>query len=141
MAKALPYFVLNIDRERKGYRIMSVLGRSLASLIVIALTAALAAAQEDLGQHKTGAQLFAADCVTCHRSPRGLAKDKFSLALWYFLRQHYTSSDASAQKLTAYLESTDTSRSKPQPANRAWRSLDTAGSGRPPRPPLPVPTH
>jgi hypothetical protein len=124
---------------------MSVLDRSLASLIIIiiiiASTVASAQAQEDLGRHKTGAQLFAADCVSCHHNPRGLARDKFSLALWYFLRQHYTSSDASAQKLTAYLESMDAPRSKPQPATRTWRSSDTAGSARPPRPPLPVPTH
>jgi hypothetical protein len=119
---------------------MWALGRTLASLVtIIALTVALARAQEDLGQHKTGAQLFAADCVTCHRSPRGLAKAKFSLVLWDFLRQHYTSSDASAQKLTAYLESMDASRSTSRPTTRM--SSDTAGSARPPRPPLPVPTH
>jgi hypothetical protein len=119
---------------------MRVLSCGLASLVaIIALTVALARAQEDLGQHKTGAQLFAADCVTCHHSPRGLAKDKFSLVLWSFLRQHYTSSDASAQKLTAYLESMDTPRSTSQRAARI--SSDTAGSTRPPRPPLPVPTH
>lgn len=119
---------------------MSVLSRSFASLIVIAMTVVLAGAQEDLGQHKTGAQLFVADCVTCHRSPHGLAKNQFSFALWYFLRQHYTSSDASAQKLTAYLESMDAPRSKRQPATRMWGSSDPGGSGRPPRPPLPVPT-
>ena len=121
---------------------MPVLVRSLAPLvIIIATTVAPAGAQEDLGQHKTGAQLFAADCATCHRSPRGLAKGQFTLTLWYFLRQHYTSGDASAQKLTAYLESMDTPRSKPQSATHMSRSSDTGGSGRPPRPPLPVPTH
>jgi hypothetical protein len=119
---------------------MWVLGRSSASLVtIIVLAVGLARAQEDLGQHKTGAQLFAADCVTCHHSPRGLAKDKFSFALWYFLRQHYTSSEASAQKLTAYLESMDAPRSTSRRATRI--SSDTAGSSRPPRPPLPVPTH
>lgn len=120
---------------------MLVLGRSLASLVIIALTVALARAQEDLDLHKTGAQLFASDCLTCHHSPRGLAKDQFSVALWYFLRQHYTSSDASAQKLTAYLQSVDAPRSKPQPASRRSRRSDTSGSGPPLRPPLPVPTH
>jgi hypothetical protein len=58
----------------------------------------------------------------------------------YFLRQHYTSSDASAQKLTTYLQSVDAPRSKPQPATRRWGYSDTGGS-RPPRPPAPVPTH
>jgi hypothetical protein len=119
---------------------MWVLGRSLALLVtIIALTTSLARAQEDLGQNKTGAQLFKADCVTCHRNPRGLAKDNFSLALWSFLRQHYTSSDASAQKLTAYLESVDAPRSTSKHATRI--SSDTAGAARAPRPPLPVPTH
>jgi hypothetical protein len=119
---------------------MLVLGRSLASLVtIIALTVVLARAQEDLGEHKTGAQLFAADCVTCHHSPRGLAKNKFSLVLWSFLRDHYTSSNASAQKLTAYLESMNAPRATPQHGTRI--SSDTAGSARPPRPPAPVPTH
>lgn len=120
---------------------MLVLGRSLASLAIIALTVALARAQQDLDQHKTGAQLFAADCVSCHRSPRGLAKDQFGVVLWYFLRQHYTSSDASAQKLTAYLQSVDAPRFKPQPATRKWRYPDNDRSGPPPRPPMSVPTH
>jgi hypothetical protein len=121
---------------------MLVSGRRLVgSLIIIALAGALARAQENLDQGKTGAQLFAANCVSCHHSPHGLAKDRFNLALWYFLRQHYTTSPDTAQRLTAYLETVDGPRSKPHPATQRWRSSETGGSGPPPRPPLPVPTH
>jgi len=120
---------------------MLVSGRGLGSFIIImALTGATARAQGDLDQGKTGAQLFAANCVTCHRSPRGLAKDRFSLVLWNFMRQHYTSSASSAQTLTAYLESMDHPRSKPQRTTRTWRSSETGRLGPPPRPPLPAPT-
>src|SRR6516162_9132464 len=58
--RGCPIFVFNIDRSRRGYHNMPVLVRSLAPLvIIIATTVAPAGAQEDLGQHKTGAQLFA----------------------------------------------------------------------------------
>ena len=41
-------------------------------------------------------KLFAASCVQCHKSARGLAKGRMSFTLSYYLRQHYTSSAASA---------------------------------------------
>ena len=93
----------------RGVRVMSAVGRRLLpSLIVIigALTGGPARAQGILDQDKSGAKLFAANCADCHRSPRGLyAQDRFSWTLSYFLREHYTSSPASAQALTAYLQS------------------------------------
>ena len=117
---------------------MSVVGSWLLSLsiIVIALTGGTAPAQ-NLDQGKSGANLFAAHCAACHRSPRGLAKDRFGWTLSYFLRQHYTSSSASAQALTAYLQTVDAPRGEP-----ASRSLPptTSGSVPPLRPPAPVPT-
>jgi hypothetical protein len=64
------------------------------------------------------AKLFATTCMDCHRSPRGLAKDRFSWTLSYFFQQHYTSSPTSAHALTAYLQSVDAPRAKPQPAAR-----------------------
>ena len=111
----------------------------LIFIIVIVLTGGLARAQ-DLDRGKSGAQLFAASCVTCHRSPSGLAKDRFSWTLSYFLQQHYTSSLAAAQTLTAYLQSVDAIRSKPQLADHKRQAAEgTSVSETPPRPPLPVP--
>jgi hypothetical protein len=118
---------------------MSDVGRGLPSLIVIigVLTGGLARAQ-DLDQDKSGAQLFAATCAECHRSPRGLARDRFSWTLSYFLRQHYTSSSSSAQVLTAYLQSVDAA--KLRPAGRKARPLGTSVSEPVLRPPAPVQT-
>jgi mono/diheme cytochrome c family protein len=106
---------------------MSVVGRGLPSLIVVvvALTGASARAQ-DLDHDKSGAKLFATTCADCHRSARGLAKGRFSWTLSYFLRQHYTSSAASAQSLADYLQSVDIPRAKPQVAAR---------KSQPPQPP------
>ncbi len=115
----------------------------LPSLIIImiiigALTIGPARAQ-DLDQDKSGAKLFATTCTDCHRSPRGLAKDRFSWTLSYFLRQHYTSGPASTHALTAYLQSVDAPRARPQPASRTSRPPATSGSEAPLRPPALVP--
>ena len=116
---------------------------TLPSLIIImiiigALTVRPARAQ-DLDQDKSGAKLFATTCTDCHRSPRGLAKDRFSWTLSSFLQQHYTASPASAHALTAYLQSVDAARAKSQPAARTSQPPGTSGSVPPPRPPAPVP--
>lgn len=71
-----------------------------------ALTATVASAQ-NLDAGKPPAKLFADGCATCHRSPRGLAKGRFSLTLTWFLRDHYATSSDSAKTLAAYLESVD----------------------------------
>jgi mono/diheme cytochrome c family protein len=69
-------------------------------------------AQENLDSGKSGPKLFAASCVQCHKSARGLAKGRMSFTLSYYLRQHYTSSSATADILTAYLQSVDTPPAK-----------------------------
>ncbi len=74
--------------------------------------AADARAQENLDHGQSGSKLFAASCVQCHKSARGLAKGRMSFTLSYYLRQHYTSSSASADTLTAYLQSVDTPPAK-----------------------------
>jgi hypothetical protein len=57
---------------------------------------------QDLAAGKSAAQLFAAGCSACHKSPLGLAKsDGRSIAS--FLRQHYTSNPQMADSLAAYL--------------------------------------
>jgi hypothetical protein len=114
-------------------------GRRVSSLIIIgALTVGPARAQ-NLDQDKSGAKLFATNCTDCHRSARGLAKERFSWTLSSFLQQHYTASPASAHALTAYLQSVDGPRAKPQTAARTSQPPGTIGSGPPIRPPAPVP--
>ena len=63
-----------------------------------------AAAQENLDQGKTAAQLFASDCAICHKSPRGLAKNAGLFGLDSFLREHYTASRELAAAIAKYLE-------------------------------------
>jgi hypothetical protein len=86
------------------------------------MTAGGLARAQDLDRGKSGAQLFATNCVSCHHSPNGLAQDSFSWTLSSFLEQHYTGSPASAQALTTYFQSIDARRSKPQLAVHNWRA-------------------
>ena len=53
---------------------------------------------------KTGAQLYASACATCHQSARSVSKTKWFFGLESFLRDHYTSSSESAAILAAYLK-------------------------------------
>jgi hypothetical protein len=114
---------------------MSVFGRksSLCAIailtgIVAALTGAPAWAQ-NLDEGKSAAQLFAGSCVDCHKSPRGLAKDRYSWTLSLFLQKHYTSGAASAQMLAAYLQSADVARaSAPKSKPGAGKSRAAAAS-------------
>src|SRR5262249_61223408 len=87
---------------------------SAFSLLIVALANAPARAQ-NIDEGKTGAKLFAESCASCHNNPRGLAKDRLSVTLWYYLSQHYTASFASAQTLAGYLQSVDAPRTRPQP--------------------------
>jgi hypothetical protein len=76
-----------------------------AASLLLGLSAVLGAAPlraQDLDTGKTAERLFASNCAACHRSPRGLAKQN-RLSLFFFLRQHYTSSQASASELATYL--------------------------------------
>ena len=113
---------------------------SHASAILIAIMTSLPASAQvqNLDQDKNGPKLFAATCAECHRSARGLAKGRFSITLWYYLQQHYTSSSATARTLTAYLQSVDTpprsKTGKSQP--KATKSAATSASAV--RPPAPV---
>src|SRR5215471_18803544 len=112
---------------------------SVPLMIVGALMSGTAGA-EDLEQGKSGAKLFAANCAHCHRSPRGLAKERFSWTLSRFLQQHYTSGSASVEALTAFLQSADT-RVGSQPTVRNTRPPGTSASESVLRPPAPVPAH
>ena len=80
-------------------------GIGLAIAVLALALAAPAGAQENLDSGKTGAQLFASDCATCHKSPAGLSKAGGLFGLSGFLREHYTASRESAATIAAYLES------------------------------------
>lgn len=66
-----------------------------------------AIAQENLDLGKTPAQLYAADCAICHKSPQGMTKNAGVFGLSKFLREHYTASKQSAAAIAAYVESID----------------------------------
>jgi hypothetical protein len=63
----------------------------------------MAHAQTNIDEGKTPAQIFANDCATCHKSPRGLSGGKGSLVLRGFLAEHYTASKEQAAALAAYV--------------------------------------
>src|SRR5215467_10304893 len=115
------------------------ISHALALFVALMLSLPASAEVQDLDQDKTAAKLFATTCTECHRSARGLAKGRFSITLWYYLQQHYTSSSATARTLTAYLQSVDTpprsktGKSQPQPT----KSVATSASAL--RPPAAVP--
>ena len=91
--------------------------KKLASgLLVFAVTAFLtgsAAEAQNLDQGKPAPKLFSESCVSCHRSPRGLAKGRFRLTLYLFLQKHYVSGSSSAWALASYLESVDEREARP----------------------------
>jgi len=114
---------------------MSLSGWS-ASAPSLALIVALASAPAR-AQNIDEGKLFAESCANCHNSARGLAKDRLSVTLGYYLGQHYTTNSASAQALAAYLQSVDAARSKPQPA--AGKPGPVAQASTAPRPPAAIP--
>jgi mono/diheme cytochrome c family protein len=73
----------------------------------IAMLIGTAAHAQNLDEGKSPKALFDNGCAACHRSPRGLAKGRFRLTLFAFLKQHYATSADSAWALTSYLESLD----------------------------------
>ncbi|MGV7217175.1 hypothetical protein [Bradyrhizobium sp. UFLA05-112] len=120
------------DRSGRGL-IAPLFGVAAAVL----LTATIARAQ-NLDEGKPPQKLFADGCASCHRSPRGLAKGRFSFTLYWFLKDHYASSADSAKALAAYLESVD---SPPAGKSRAAaKSSKPTGAPRSSlRPPASVP--
>jgi hypothetical protein len=76
----------------------------LLTVTGVSLVAGLARA-EDFEAGKSAATIFESDCVTCHRSPRGLARGMGSRALVDFLREHYTTGLGPANELASYLQS------------------------------------
>ena len=110
---------------------MRTIVHALAFCAVLGMVSA-ARAQENLDRDKSGPKLFAASCVQCHKSARGLAKGRISFTLSYYLRSHYTSSSETASVLTAYLQSVDTPPAKAKrAAGKAQTSKAEPGKAQP----------
>jgi hypothetical protein len=73
----------------------------LGALMMLLGTAAQA---QNLDQGKSAAALFANGCTACHKSPRGLAKGRFKLQLYWFLKDHYSAGPDEASALASYLQ-------------------------------------
>ncbi|MGB7035791.1 MAG: hypothetical protein WBD71_09700 [Xanthobacteraceae bacterium] len=80
------------------------IGLIVAPALVFLPLAALAQVNIDAG--KSAAEIYASDCATCHKTPRGLAAGKNSQMLSSFLREHYTASGNQASALAAYVLAT-----------------------------------
>ena len=118
--------------------------KKLASgLLVFAVTAFLtgsAAEAQNLDQGKPAPKLFSESCVSCHRSPRGLAKGRFRLTLYLFLQKHYVSGSSSAWALASYLESVESAKRGGPSRVAAKPPAATTGQSRSSfRPPASVP--
>jgi mono/diheme cytochrome c family protein len=108
----------------------------LAALAIVASAAVVAARAQNLDQGKPAAKLFGDTCATCHRSARGLAKGRFRLTLYVFLKDHYSTSSDTAWELASYLADLDSApggrpQGKPKkPSSASQSSL---------KPPAPIP--
>ncbi len=108
----------------------------LAALAIVASAAAVAARAQNLDQGKSAAKLFGDTCATCHRSAKGLAKGRFRLTLYAFLKDHYSTGSDTAWELASYLADLDNAQGgRPQgkpkkPSSASHSSL---------KPPAPIP--
>jgi hypothetical protein len=110
----------------------------LGAIVVFIGTTAHA---QNLDQGKSAPRLFADSCATCHRSARGLAKGRFRLTLFLFLKEHYSSNSSAAWELTSYLESVDNPQRGRSRTAAAKPSRPATWTPRSPiRPPMPVPS-
>lgn len=87
-------------------------------------------AQANLERGKTAAQLYAANCASCHKSPQSVSKTTGIFELESFLREHYTTSPQSAATLAAYLNGLPKRSSgsvRAQPSGQANSSKPPSG--------------
>jgi len=85
-------------------RLMSSHGIRLAISSLVLCFASSAGAQGSLEEGKTAAQLYAANCASCHKSPQSVTKATGIFGLESYLREHYTPNPQSAATIAAYLE-------------------------------------
>jgi mono/diheme cytochrome c family protein len=117
----------------------------VAFAFLILAVAGSAKAQGDLDRGKTGAQLYASACATCHKSPPSISKTKWLFGIESFLREHYTSSSESAAILAAYLKGQEKPSNESQPGRDAKHVKQVSNSTvnefgeEIPRPPADIP--
>jgi len=95
---------------------MNGLKGGILAAACVAVLGGPAWAQENLDAGKTPAQLYAADCAICHKTPQGMTKAGGIFGLSSFLRQHYTASREAAAAIAKYVQSVD--KGPPPPAKR-----------------------
>ena len=108
----------------------------LAALVVMMSAASMPARAQNLDEGKSAAKLFADSCATCHRSARGLAKGRFRLTLYMFLKDHYSAGSDTAWALASYLADIDNGPHGRPPGKPKKRESHSAL-----KPPMPVPQH
>src|SRR5262249_29171065 len=86
-------------------------GIRLAISSLVLCFASSAGAQGSLEAGKTAAQLYAANCTSCHQSPHSVTTATVIFGLESYLREHYTPNRQSAAAITAYLEGLETQSS------------------------------
>ena len=121
-----------------------LLGRIGLAAGLSAVFLCAAARAEDLDQGKSAQKLFADTCAACHKSAKGLTKRGY-IPLYWFLKDHYSTSSTAAWALTSYLESVDSGAPRghsPKSANKSAKRASTdstnSASGTP-RPPEALP--
>jgi len=102
------------------------LGLAIGSLALC--FASSAGAQGSLEEGKTAAQLYAANCASCHKSPQSVTKATGIFGLESYLRGHYTPSAASAATIAAYLEGLERQSSKSGSARRTKQTSQAKAS-------------
>lgn len=126
--------------------------RGMVVVIGVLLFNAQPLRAQDLDAGKSGRELYAANCSSCHRSAPALARRADAYTLYSFLREHYTSSRAMAAEVTAYLVAVGSKESGQKSSLRttgstrprassapAWPRPTIGWGGAPPRPPADVP--
>jgi hypothetical protein len=98
---------------------------TVSSLVLCVATSA--AAQSSLDKGKTGAQLYASNCASCHKSPQSVTKTTMVFGLESFLREHYAATPESAATIAAYLKELERQASGSARARGAKRTGQASG--------------
>ena len=109
-----------------------------AALAVVGLATAMPARAQNLDEGKSAAKLFGDSCATCHRSAKGLAKGRFRLTLYVFLKDHYSTGSDTAWELASYLASLDDAP-RGRPPGKPKKTPSASHSSL--TPPAPIPQH
>ena len=97
---------------------------------------------EDFDAGKSGATLFTTNCSACHHTARGLGRHMTGSSLGRFLKEHYSASSTTADRLAAYLVTVNGSARHGAPSDAspvAHHKLLRRSSLLVPRPPAEVP--